>query len=448
MMAACNNIESYAAAQVFYWVGFNGIAYVLDVFIADTSSLKWRGLMFAFANSPFIVTTFAGAPAAQSFYYTAGWRWAFGAFAVITPAMSLPFLWVFWNNQRLARKQGVLVDRREASGRTWYQSLQHYLIEFDCESTVSRVTFLRFANKASSHRHDPPDRRLGPTPPPPKSSQLRHPAMALPHHHCDASNRLLQPDRLRPARAILRPQALPPLPLPTRPHRHRLLHVRRHVIRQLLLLGPLLPVLPASRLQPQHHRRRLRLPHLQPRVLLLGHCRWIPDPSYRPLQVARLLRGTGTNSRHGLDDLLPPSTQSTRLRDHVPDLHRHQRRHASNLPRNRHHGGRGPGQHRRRPGPHLALHRHRRRNRHQHQRRHLDQHPPRSPRTPPPAPPQKPGHDDLRRHHGAIGLCVGEPGARSHHPGLQRDAAVSVHCGHGGAGAADCVGGYVARCQR
>jgi hypothetical protein len=48
MMAACRNVETYAAAQVshsshptalflinpqvFYWVGFNGMAYVLDVF--------------------------------------------------------------------------------------------------------------------------------------------------------------------------------------------------------------------------------------------------------------------------------------------------------------------------------------------------------------------------------------------------------------------------------
>ena len=95
--------------------------------------------MFAFANSPFIVTTFAGAPAAQSFYETAGWRWAFGAFAIITPAMSLPFLWVFWNNQRLAKKQGVLVNTHESSGRTWYQSLRHYLIEFDCKSYAPTV---------------------------------------------------------------------------------------------------------------------------------------------------------------------------------------------------------------------------------------------------------------------------------------------------------------------
>ena len=60
MMAATNDVTTYAAAQVFYWVGFDGIAYVLDVFIADTSTLKYRGLMFAFSTSPYIATTFAG----------------------------------------------------------------------------------------------------------------------------------------------------------------------------------------------------------------------------------------------------------------------------------------------------------------------------------------------------------------------------------------------------
>ncbi|KAK3706078.1 hypothetical protein LTR37_012905 [Vermiconidia calcicola] len=131
MMASTGSVEEYAAAQVFYWVGMNGLAYVLDVFIADTSSLKWRGLMFAFSTSPYIATTFAGPAAAQSFYNGAGWRWAYGTFCIVTPAMCAPFLWVFWHNQRLARKQGILVDKRAASGRTWYQSLQYYLVEFD-----------------------------------------------------------------------------------------------------------------------------------------------------------------------------------------------------------------------------------------------------------------------------------------------------------------------------
>lgn len=74
LMAACRNVETYAAAQVFYWVGMNGVGYVLDVFIADTSSLQWRALLFAFTTSPYIATTFAGPAAANSFLKTSGWR--------------------------------------------------------------------------------------------------------------------------------------------------------------------------------------------------------------------------------------------------------------------------------------------------------------------------------------------------------------------------------------
>ena len=131
MMASSNGITLYAAAQVFYWVGENGIAYVLDVFIADTSSLKWRGLMFAFSTSPYIATVFAGPAAGAHFYRTSGWRWAYGTWTILTPAICTPFLLIFWYNQRLAKKQGIIVRNREASGRTWWQSLSFYLIEFD-----------------------------------------------------------------------------------------------------------------------------------------------------------------------------------------------------------------------------------------------------------------------------------------------------------------------------
>jgi hypothetical protein len=54
LMATCNGVEMYAAAQVFFWVGYNGLGFCLGIFIADTSSLKNRGLMFAYANSPYI----------------------------------------------------------------------------------------------------------------------------------------------------------------------------------------------------------------------------------------------------------------------------------------------------------------------------------------------------------------------------------------------------------
>ncbi|QSS64989.1 siderophore iron transporter [Histoplasma capsulatum] len=106
MMAACNNVKTYAAAQVFYWVGYNGMSYTISIFIADTSALKNRALMFAFVSSPYIATVWVGGPLATVFLNGPGFRWGYGAFAIITPAITFPL-------------------------RTYTQSLKHYFIEFD-----------------------------------------------------------------------------------------------------------------------------------------------------------------------------------------------------------------------------------------------------------------------------------------------------------------------------
>ena len=114
---------------MFYWVGFNGMAYVLDVFMADTSSLKNRALVFSFATTQYIATTFAGPKAAQSFYETTGWRWGFGTFAIVTPVICLPILFVLYKNQRKAIREGLLVKTK--SGRTFKESVSYYFWEFD-----------------------------------------------------------------------------------------------------------------------------------------------------------------------------------------------------------------------------------------------------------------------------------------------------------------------------
>lgn len=113
----------------------DGIAYVLNVFIADTSSLKNRALLFAFSTSPYIATTFAGPAMAQSFYEHSKWQWGFGSFAMITPLVCLPFVLVFGYNQREAIRQGILIKHKEASGRNWWQSILHHLIDFDGKSS-------------------------------------------------------------------------------------------------------------------------------------------------------------------------------------------------------------------------------------------------------------------------------------------------------------------------
>ncbi len=107
------------------------MTYVLDVFLADTSILKNRAYVFAFSFCPYIVTTFIGPRAAQSFLETSGWPWGYGVFCIVTPVITIPLLSVMWLNQRRAIREGILV--KEQSGRTLVQSIGYYFWEFDCK---------------------------------------------------------------------------------------------------------------------------------------------------------------------------------------------------------------------------------------------------------------------------------------------------------------------------
>jgi MFS family permease len=134
MMASCTHVEAYAAALVFYTVGNTGLQYTLSVFVADTSSLRNRGLMAAFSTSQNMITCWIAGPIANAFLKGPGWAWAFGMFAILVPTFSLPLYGLFWFQFRKAEKQN-LVPRAE-SKRTVWQSVLHYCREFDAIGLV------------------------------------------------------------------------------------------------------------------------------------------------------------------------------------------------------------------------------------------------------------------------------------------------------------------------
>lgn len=116
-------------SKVFYSVGFDGVIYSADVVTSDSSSLKNRGLAFAFTSSPYIITAFAGPKAAEGFYEDISWRWAFGTFCILIPIVAIPLFSTLLWNQKKAKKRGLLTKRN--SGRTLMQSIWFYLVEFD-----------------------------------------------------------------------------------------------------------------------------------------------------------------------------------------------------------------------------------------------------------------------------------------------------------------------------
>ena len=130
ILAACNGPPSYAAGYVLYWIGYDAIYLILQIFVADTSGLRNRAFMLAFASTPFICTAFTGPLAGNSFVNnTGGWRWAYGAFCIIQPCVFPPLAVVFKYYEKEGMKMGLY--SHEHSGRSVMQSIVHYLHQFD-----------------------------------------------------------------------------------------------------------------------------------------------------------------------------------------------------------------------------------------------------------------------------------------------------------------------------
>ncbi|TKX23792.1 MFS transporter-like protein 69 [Elsinoe australis] len=127
--AACTNVESYAASQVFYTIGINGMGFTLNVFLADITSLRNRGLVISLCSTAYIVTPWLGGPISSAFLAGPGWRWAFGMESILIPAIALiPFSLIMVHFFR-ANKLGIVSER--SNDRTLWESLVYYIREFD-----------------------------------------------------------------------------------------------------------------------------------------------------------------------------------------------------------------------------------------------------------------------------------------------------------------------------
>ncbi|OJJ97585.1 hypothetical protein ASPACDRAFT_80411 [Aspergillus aculeatus ATCC 16872] len=137
MMAGCNNIATYCAAQAFHTVGFTGVIFCVDVLTSDTSSLRNRGIAFGFTSSPYIITAFAGAPLSNQFHET-NWRWAYGTVCILLPVVALPLILTWEMAKRKADKEGRL-QYKPRSTRTWWQSIWFYIVEFDVGGIILMI---------------------------------------------------------------------------------------------------------------------------------------------------------------------------------------------------------------------------------------------------------------------------------------------------------------------
>jgi MFS family permease len=118
-MAASTNVQTFAAAQIFYSAGSTGLQILQQVFVADTSDMLNRALFSSLPDTPFLVTTWIGAIIGGAIVASSTWRWAYGIWAIILPVVFVPLALTLFLNGRRARRNGLYGERRrfaEGSG--------------------------------------------------------------------------------------------------------------------------------------------------------------------------------------------------------------------------------------------------------------------------------------------------------------------------------------------
>ncbi|KAF1850950.1 major facilitator superfamily protein [Cucurbitaria berberidis CBS 394.84] len=106
--ASCKNISGFAAGAVFYQIGYTSIILLVEVIIADTTSLRSRLFFSYIPAAPFIINTWVSGDVASAVLGTTTWRWGIGMWCLIYPICALPLIISLWWVGRKARKSGAL----------------------------------------------------------------------------------------------------------------------------------------------------------------------------------------------------------------------------------------------------------------------------------------------------------------------------------------------------
>ncbi|KAK0664934.1 Siderophore iron transporter mirB [Lasiodiplodia hormozganensis] len=142
--------EGYAAM-----VACTTIGYVLQVFLADTSSLRNRALAFSLSSTPYIVTTFAGPAVAQYFQENWNWRLAYFIFAITTPLVSFPIIYLLFHTKHVAIRKGILKPNELKRREPWLQQAKTFAVQFDAVGSVLFVAGLALILLPLSQRAQP-----------------------------------------------------------------------------------------------------------------------------------------------------------------------------------------------------------------------------------------------------------------------------------------------------
>ncbi|GAB7355598.1 hypothetical protein MBLNU459_g6327t2 [Dothideomycetes sp. NU459] len=114
--ASATNVSGFCAGAIFYQIGYTVVTLLVEVIVADITSLRSRLLWSYISATPFIINTWISGDVTSAVLGATTWRWGIGMWALIYPVCAIPLIVGLMIPAHRAKKSGAL-----AAYKTPYQ---------------------------------------------------------------------------------------------------------------------------------------------------------------------------------------------------------------------------------------------------------------------------------------------------------------------------------------
>lgn len=110
--AAALGVSGFAAGAILYQIGYTCCTLLVEVIVADVTSLRSRLFFSYLPATPFIINTWISGNVTSSTLAASTWRWGIGMWCIIYPVCCLPLICALMIAHRRAKKAGALANHR------------------------------------------------------------------------------------------------------------------------------------------------------------------------------------------------------------------------------------------------------------------------------------------------------------------------------------------------
>ncbi len=163
--STASSVYAFCAGGILYQIGYTCIVLLLEVLVADFSSMRARVFFSYIPALPFVINTWLSGTVTSAVLHVATWRWGIGMWCFIYPVASLPLLVTLYIVDRDLGSQKQLGEIDESDTvtvkdfRRWSVELFHQLDVFGLVILVAAFSLvlapLTIAGGAVSHWQNP-----------------------------------------------------------------------------------------------------------------------------------------------------------------------------------------------------------------------------------------------------------------------------------------------------